>query len=157
MGSKCEIAELLYALRVRDFDANYTAAEIYSGTSWGALPFPGVYSAPAFLLSMKRNLTAFTASYDYGSSIAENRLLTPKFAELKKQGIFLRSSPEFYKTDWVGNSSTAAVQVSNTDAFVVLLSNPDTRANFYIARQSDSTSRFVMSAIYANARLSHVH
>lgn len=80
------------------------------------------------------------ASYDYGSSIMENRMLTPKFTELKRQGMFLRSSPEFYKTEWVGNSSSGAVNVSNPDAFVVLLSNPDSGSNFYIARQTDSTS-----------------
>ena len=67
-------------------------------------------------------------------------MLTPKHEELKKQGLFLRSSPEFYKTDWVGNSSSSAVSVSNPAAFVVFLSNPDTGAGFYIARQTDSTS-----------------
>lgn len=67
-------------------------------------------------------------------------MLTPKFAELKKQGLFLRSTPEFYKTEWVGNSSSSAVSVSNPAAFVVFLSNPDSGAGFYIARQSDSTS-----------------
>lgn len=80
------------------------------------------------------------ASYDYGSSISENRLLTPKHVELKRQGLFLRSSPDFYKTNWVGNSSSSAVSVSNSAAFVVFLSNPDTNAGFYIARQTDSTS-----------------
>ncbi|KAL5524689.1 hypothetical protein ACEPAF_9834 [Sanghuangporus sanghuang] len=96
---------------------------LYGGTSWGAIPFPGVYT-----------------SYDYGSSLTENRLLTSKFDELKRQALFLRSSPDFYKTDWIGNSSSTAVNVSNSDAFVVLLSNPDTGSNFYIARQADSTS-----------------
>lgn len=85
-------------------------------------------------------LTVLTASYDYGSSIMENRFLSPKWSELKKQGLFLRSSPEFRKTNWIGNSSTGVVNVSNPDAFVVLLTNPDTGANFYIARQTDSTS-----------------
>ncbi|KAI5120764.1 hypothetical protein M0805_004727 [Coniferiporia weirii] len=96
---------------------------IFGGTSWGAIPFHGVYT-----------------SYDYGSSITESRLLTPKFSELKRQGLFLRSSPDFYKTNWVGNSSSSAVNVSNSNAFVVFLSNPDTGAGFYIARQSDSTT-----------------
>lgn len=85
-------------------------------------------------------LIVSTASYDYGSSIMENRFLSPKWSELKKQGLFLRSSPEFRKTNWIGNSSTGVVRVSNPDAFVVLLTNPDTGANFYIARQTDSTS-----------------
>ncbi|KAI0313595.1 glycoside hydrolase family 35 protein [Amylostereum chailletii] len=97
---------------------------VYGGTSWGALPFPGVYT-----------------SYDYGSAIQESRELGgDKYTELKLQGLFLRTSPEFYKTDWVGNSSTSAVSVSNSAAFVVKLQNPDTNATFWIARQADSTS-----------------
>ncbi|KAG1721261.1 glycoside hydrolase family 35 protein [Suillus paluster] len=96
---------------------------LYGGTSWGALPFPGVYT-----------------SYDYGSAIAENRELTVKYAELKRQGLFLRSSPDFYKTDVVGNSTGGIVSVSNPAAFVTLLRNPDSAASFYIARQKISTT-----------------
>ncbi|EPQ50957.1 glycoside hydrolase family 35 protein [Gloeophyllum trabeum ATCC 11539] len=96
---------------------------VYGGTSWGALPYHGVYT-----------------SYDYGSSIAENRTLTEKYAELKRQGLFLRSSSEFYKTDWIGNSSTGAVVVSNPAAFAVYLRNPDSGAGFYIMRQTNSSS-----------------
>ncbi|OJA15263.1 hypothetical protein AZE42_10788 [Rhizopogon vesiculosus] len=96
---------------------------LYGGTSWGALPFPGVYT-----------------SYDYGSAIAENRELSVKYPELKRQGLFLRSSPDFYKTDWVGTSTGGVVTVSNPAAFVTLLRNPDTLASFYIARQEHSTS-----------------
>ncbi|KAF9240278.1 glycoside hydrolase family 35 protein [Melanogaster broomeanus] len=79
------------------------------------------------------------ASYDYGSAIAENRELTAKYAELKREGLFLRSSPEFYKTDHIGNSTDGAVTVTNASAFVTLLTNPDTSTSFYIARQNDST------------------
>ncbi|KIJ64658.1 glycoside hydrolase family 35 protein [Hydnomerulius pinastri MD-312] len=96
---------------------------LYGGTSWGALPFPGVYT-----------------SYDYGSAIAENRELTVKYPELKREGLFLRSSPEFYKTDYIGNSTDGAVAITNSSAFVTLLTNPDTSTSFYIARQNDSTS-----------------
>ncbi|KDQ50498.1 glycoside hydrolase family 35 protein [Jaapia argillacea MUCL 33604] len=96
---------------------------IFGGTSWGAIPFHGVYT-----------------SYDYGSSITENRTLTDKYSELKRQALFLRSSPEFYKTDWIGNSSTSAVSITNPAAFVVKLQNPDTSAGFYIARQLNSSS-----------------
>lgn len=67
-------------------------------------------------------------------------MLTSKYAELKRQGLFIRSSEEFYKTDWLGNSSSTAVTVSNPAAFVVHLSNADTGAGFYIARQNDATS-----------------
>ena len=80
------------------------------------------------------------ASYDYGGAIMENRFLTPKYNELKKQGLFLRSSPELYMTDWLGNSSTSAVNVSNPDIFAVLLSNPVTGTNFYFTRHTNSSS-----------------
>ncbi|KAF8523825.1 glycoside hydrolase superfamily [Gautieria morchelliformis] len=96
---------------------------LYGGTSWGGLPFPGVYT-----------------SYDYGASIRENRALSDKFDELKRQGLFLRSSPEFRKTDWIGDSSTGGVSVNGSGAFVTFLRNPDSGAGFYIARQNDSTS-----------------
>ena len=81
------------------------------------------------------------ASYDYGGAISENRVVTSKVVELKRQGYFLRSSPEFYKTEWVGNSTSGVVNVSNANALVVFLENPDTGAGFYIARQRSSISK----------------
>ncbi|KAJ6517287.1 glycoside hydrolase family 35 protein [Mycena vitilis] len=97
---------------------------LYGGTSWGALPFPCVYT-----------------SYDYGAPISESRALTPKYDELKLQGLFVRSSPDFAKTDWVGDSrGKLATASSNPDVFVTLLRNPDSQAAFYILRQNDSTS-----------------
>ncbi|KAL0060738.1 hypothetical protein AAF712_012470 [Marasmius tenuissimus] len=85
-------------------------------------------------------------SYDYGAAITESRMLTAKYSELKRQGMFLRSSPEFYKTDWIGDTSTnltegAVITVNDTPlAFVTLLRNPDSGAGFWIVRQNDSTS-----------------
>ena len=81
-------------------------------------------------------------SYDYGSSIRENRAIGSKFDELKRQGLFLRSSPEFRKTDWIGDSTsgTSGVVSSSNASFVTLLKNPDTGAGFVIVRQLDSTS-----------------
>ncbi|KIK71458.1 glycoside hydrolase family 35 protein [Collybiopsis luxurians FD-317 M1] len=98
---------------------------IYGGTSWGGIPFPGVYT-----------------SYDYGATISENRALTDKHPELKLQGIFLRSTPDFYKTNWIGDSSSGltAGGVTNSAAFVSFIQNPDSRAGFWIVRHSDSTS-----------------
>jgi hypothetical protein len=93
---------------------------IYGGTSWGAIPFHGVYS-----------------SYDYGATISENRVIGTKFDELKLQGIFLRSSPEFYKTNVIATGLNAS---SNPAAFVTFLRNPDTQTGFYVLRQTDSTS-----------------
>ncbi|KAJ7125804.1 glycoside hydrolase family 35 protein [Mycena crocata] len=96
---------------------------IYGGTSWGAIPFHGVYT-----------------SYDYGASIAESRALTTKFDELKFQGVFLRSSPEFYKTNFISDSSTGLAASSNPAVFATFLQNPDTQTAFYVLRQTNSTS-----------------
>ncbi|KAG5636746.1 hypothetical protein DXG03_004678, partial [Asterophora parasitica] len=98
----------------------------YGGTSWGGIPFPGVYT-----------------SYDYGAAITESRELTPKYDELKRQGFFLRSSPEFYKTDWVADSSTGLAISSSSAIFTTFLRNPDTKAGFYVVRQANSTSTSV--------------
>ena len=105
-----------------------------------------VCPSQAFTVSVRRcspslRITGCPASYDYGSAIAENRELTEKYPELKRQGLFLRSSPEFYKTDYIGDSTAGAVAVTNDSVFVTLLTNPDTNASFFIARQDDSTSR----------------
>ncbi|KAF7978635.1 hypothetical protein HWV62_45132 [Athelia sp. TMB] len=97
---------------------------VYGGTSWGGIPFPGVYT-----------------SYDYGSAISENRnLSTTKYAELKRQALFLRSSPAFYKTDYVSDSSTNSGLTNNSAVFAVWLKNQDQAAGFLVARQNDATS-----------------
>lgn len=97
---------------------------LYGGTNWGGIAAPVVYT-----------------SYDYGSALRESRALSPKFDELKRQGLFLRSSPEFRKTDWIGDSSTGVAVASTSNAsFATLLRNPDTGAQFIIVRQADSTS-----------------
>ncbi|KAF7789942.1 hypothetical protein EIP86_000890 [Pleurotus ostreatoroseus] len=98
---------------------------LYGGTNWGGIAFPGVYT-----------------SYDYGASIRENRALSPKFDELKRQGLFLRSTPSFRKTDWIGDSSTGipGVSADNSEAFVTLLRNPDTDTGFYLVRHANSSA-----------------
>jgi hypothetical protein len=72
--------------------------------------------------------------------ISESRALTTKFDELKLQGIFLRSSPEFYKTNVIADSSTGLAATSNPAAFATFLQNPDTKTGFYVLRQTNSTS-----------------
>ena len=86
-------------------------------------------------------------SYNYGAAIRQTRALTDKFDELKLQGLFLRSSPEFRKTDWIGDTSTGipGVTLNGSSAFVTLLWNPDTGTQFFIARQLDSTSTYVFA------------
>ncbi|KAH9948330.1 glycoside hydrolase superfamily [Amylocystis lapponica] len=98
---------------------------LYGGTNWGGLPEPGVYT-----------------SYDYGSSIRESRAIGSKFDELKRQGIFLRSTPNFRKTDWVGDTSSTipGVTVNGSEAYVTFLRNPDTGTGFFLVRQANSSS-----------------
>ncbi|KIK65261.1 glycoside hydrolase family 35 protein [Collybiopsis luxurians FD-317 M1] len=104
----------------------------YGGTSWGALPYGYVYT-----------------SYDYGGTISESRALTPKHPEIKLQGIFLRSSREFYKTDRIGNSSIGIPgggAVSDpSEVALTFLQNLDSGAGFWITRHNDSTSTAVTS------------
>ena len=69
--------------------------------------------------------------------------MTTKYDELKRQAMFLRSSPEFYKTDWISDTSTGLGVSTNSAAFITFLKNPDTNAAFYIARQANSSSTFV--------------
>ncbi|KAI0352573.1 hypothetical protein OH77DRAFT_1523159 [Trametes cingulata] len=98
----------------------------YGGTSWGTIGIPAVYT-----------------SYDFGASIRETRALSAKYDEMKRQGMFVRSTPAFRKTDWIGDSNTGipGVRLSTGDAFATLLRNPDTGAGFVVTRQTNSTSK----------------
>jgi hypothetical protein len=62
--------------------------------------------------------------------------------------MFIRSSPEFYKTDWIADSSTGLAVSASKDAFFTLLKNPDTGAGFYIARHLDSSSKYATALSY---------
>lgn len=55
----------------------------------------------------------------------------------------MRSTPDFYKTDWIGNSTSSAVSVSTPDAHAVHLKNPDSGSSYYIVRQTNSSSKYV--------------
>ncbi|KAG9054012.1 hypothetical protein FS842_006438 [Serendipita sp. 407] len=94
---------------------------IYGGTSWGNIPFPGVYT-----------------SYDYGSAIRENRDLSEKYNYLKPLGMFLRSVPELYHTDVV-SSRVISSNREDSPALVTHLRNPDSGASFYFVRHSDAS------------------
>jgi hypothetical protein len=101
----------------------------FRGTNWGALACPLVYT-----------------SYDYGAAIRESRALSPKYTEQKLQGLFIRSSPDFRKTDWLGDTASvlpADVKLTNLgggDGYATVLKNLDTDAGFVILRQNDSTA-----------------
>lgn len=114
--------------------------------SWSFRPFIGYWQT-------HKTFQFSQTSYDYGAAISENRDIdSPKYAELKRQGLFLRSTPSFYETDVVGNSTdvllglssigSSTVAIDNPDVFGTLLRNPTTGTDFYIVRHLDSTSQY---------------
>ncbi|MGH3545186.1 MAG: glycoside hydrolase family 35 protein, partial [Mycobacteriales bacterium] len=92
---------------------------LFGGTSWGWLPDPGlVYS-----------------SYDYGAAITENRGLTPKYDEVKRQGYAYAALKPLAKTD-----RSSPPPSSNPAIRIDARANPDTGARFLVVRHTDSTS-----------------
>jgi beta-galactosidase GanA len=88
----------------------------FGGTNWGWLGQPNdVYT-----------------SYDYGAAITENRQLTAKYDEFKRQNYFQAAVAPLTKTDPVPApvSSNPAVQT-------VARANPDTGTQFVLVRHSD--------------------
>ncbi|MEV0401175.1 beta-galactosidase [Actinoallomurus sp. NPDC050550] len=88
----------------------------FGGTNWGWLAQPNdVYT-----------------SYDYGSAITENRLLSDKYDEFKRQNLFLSSVAPLTKTDPV-----TAPASSDKAIETVARANPDTHTQFVLVRHSD--------------------
>ncbi|WP_433174727.1 beta-galactosidase [Actinoallomurus sp. CA-150999] len=88
----------------------------FGGTNWGWLAQPNdVYT-----------------SYDYGSAITENRLLSDKYDEFKRQNSFLASVAPLTKTDPV-----TAPASSDKAIETVARANPDTHTQFVLVRHSD--------------------
>jgi hypothetical protein len=79
-------------------------------------------------------------------------MITTKFTELKAQGLFLRSSPEFIKTDVIGNSTSGLGKITNPSAFATLLQNLHTGTGFWIARQTNSSSTYAHYVLSRAAR-----
>jgi beta-galactosidase GanA len=90
----------------------------YGGTSWGFLPFPGVYT-----------------SYDYGAAIAEDRELTTKYAQQKLTGYLLASVPELAQTDLM-----AAPAPDDPALWLKARVNPTDGTQLYVLRHADGTS-----------------
>ncbi len=88
----------------------------FGGTNWGWLGQPNdVYT-----------------SYDYGAAITENRLLTSKYDEFKRQNYLLASVAPLTRTD------PAAAPVSDDPAVqTVARANPETGTQFVLVRHSD--------------------
>ena len=61
---------------------------------------------------------------------------------MKRQSLFIRSSPQFRKTDWIGdtNSGIPGVALQGSEAFATYLRNPDSVTGFIITRQANSRS-----------------
>ncbi|KAG7096341.1 hypothetical protein E1B28_003785 [Marasmius oreades] len=89
----------------------------YGGTNWGNMHTHTIYS-----------------SYDYGAAISEDRLLTPKFHEIKLQSLFLHASPDYLLVGRIGNAT--ALHTNSSDTYTTHLHSPKTKANFYFVRQN---------------------
>ncbi|RDL39958.1 Beta-galactosidase [Venustampulla echinocandica] len=109
---------------------------IYGGTNWGNLGHAGGYT-----------------SYDYGSSIDENRQINrEKYSELKLEANFLKVSPAFL-TASVGKGVTGSYSDSSTIFTTPILGN-GSATNFYVVRHSDFQK--TTSATYKmNLKTSH--
>jgi beta-galactosidase GanA len=97
----------------------------FGGTNWGWLGQPNdVYT-----------------SYDYGSAITENRLLTGKYTEFKRQNYFLGSVAPLAHTD------PAAAPVPDDPAVqTVARADPETGTQFVLVRHSDRAATTAESA-----------
>jgi len=90
---------------------------VYGGTSWGWLPYPGDYT-----------------SYDFGAAIAESRVLTEKYPQLKFLGYFLDSVKPFRRTN-----HTSVPPASNSKVHVAMREDLETGTQFYFLRHKNSS------------------
>ncbi|KAL7913505.1 glycoside hydrolase family 35 protein [Trichoderma velutinum] len=94
---------------------------IFGGTNWGNLGHPGGYT-----------------SYDYGSSIREDRTVDrEKYSELKLQGQFMKVSPG-YMTTTPGNVTTGVYSDNQDIAITPLLAEES--GNFFVVRHANYSS-----------------
>ncbi len=114
---------------------------VYGGTNWGGLAEPDVYT-----------------SYDYGAALDEHRQTTEKYAELKRQGLFVRAFPDLAMTEQIVDKTGYNIsQVSHLDSDdkvnskvfrTTVLENPETKSKFYVVRFDNTTeSRRIRFAI----------
>jgi hypothetical protein len=88
----------------------------FGGTNWGRLAQPNdVYT-----------------SYDYGAPITENRQLTAKYDEFKRQGLFVTTVAPLTKTD-----PAEAPASDNPSVHTEARANPDTGTQFVLVRHAD--------------------
>lgn len=97
---------------------------VYGGTSWGGLPYPGVYT-----------------SYDYGAAIAEDRSLRDKFHENKLIANFATVSTALHTT--VPQNAGKAAGAFTGNAALKTTQTLDVVGNktgFYTVRHTDASS-----------------
>ncbi|KAF1989362.1 glycoside hydrolase family 35 protein [Aulographum hederae CBS 113979] len=93
---------------------------IFGGTNWGNLGHPGGYT-----------------SYDYGSVIAEDRLVhREKYSELKLEANFVMASPAYLEAE--PRNLTVGVFTDTSDLAVTPVVTNST--NFYVIRHADYSS-----------------
>lgn len=92
----------------------------YGGTSWGWLPYPGVYT-----------------SYDYGVGVNEARQLTTKYDEAKRLNYMLQAATPLLQSDPVPSFVASNPRLAYRERV-----NTSTGTQFYTIRQTpiDSTS-----------------
>ncbi|TDB92729.1 beta-galactosidase, partial [Actinomadura sp. 7K534] len=91
----------------------------FGGTNWGRLGQPNdVYT-----------------SYDYGAPITENRRLTAKYDEFKRQGLFVTSVAPLTRTE-----PATAPASGNPSVHTEARANPDTGTQFVLVRHADRTT-----------------
>jgi beta-galactosidase GanA len=91
----------------------------YGGTSWGWLPYPGVYS-----------------SYDYGAPIDEARRLTDKFTEQKLIAAFIRAVPSLTKTQQISPRPP-----TNPVLSLIGRANPDDQTEIFLLSHAETTAQ----------------
>ncbi|KAG9082935.1 hypothetical protein FRC06_004764, partial [Ceratobasidium sp. 370] len=91
---------------------------MYGGTNWGNLAAPVVYT-----------------SYDWGA-VRNNRSLTPKFHEIKIQGLFLHASPHYHLA---GRVSTGTELSSSPLIFTTHLATAAGQ-HLYVVRQTTNAN-----------------
>eukprot|EP00871_Galdieria_phlegrea_P000384 jgi/Galph1/1346/GphlegSOOS_G6097.1 len=90
----------------------------FGGTTWGWLPFPGVYT-----------------SYDYGAAINEGRQLTDKYSEQKLMANFFRVFKPLRRMD-----TLQVVQPTSPTLYLQGRVNEEDGTQLYILRHRNSTS-----------------
>ncbi|KAI0783507.1 glycoside hydrolase family 35 protein [Abortiporus biennis] len=115
-----EFANVFYKNNVASGSTAMSFYMIYGGTNWGNILYPGVYT-----------------SYDYGSAIREDRLLSPKYDEVKLQGMFYHASPQLL-TSSILASGQSQTYTSNSGVFTSVLGLPEGPTKFYVVRQNSN-------------------